>query len=35
MKKNKFYEFVPKKIYEAYLNRALLLIQNVVKKTKH
>lgn len=32
MKKNKFYEFVPKKIYGSYLNRALLLIQNVVKK---
>lgn len=32
MKRIKFYEFVPKKIYGPYLNRALLLVQRVVKK---
>lgn len=31
MKNKQYYEFVPKKIYGTYLNRAFLLVQNVVK----
>lgn len=31
MKKNKYYEFVPKHIYGPYLNRAFTLVQRVVK----
>ena len=32
MKNKQYYEFVPKKIYGPYLNRAFLLVQGVVKK---
>lgn len=31
MKNKQYYEFVPKTIYGAYLNRAYLLVQSVVK----